>query len=97
MLTTHYNNAAAEVEILRGEMSRLVEENRQLRGSPSSAPTPSSRPASTTYQGDHYATPNRPELPPIRSLSNNVANGPDSMTGVQYDNPQSNGYRQERY
>lgn len=97
MLTSHYNSAAAEVEILRGEMSRLAEENRQLRGSPSSAPTPSSRPASTTYQGDHYASSNRPELPPIRSLSNNVANGPDSMTGVQYDNPQSNGYRQERY
>jgi hypothetical protein len=97
LLQNHYNSAAAENEILRREVHALRAENAQLRGSPSSAPTPASGPPSTTYQTERYANSNGPELPPIRSLSNNMPNGPDSMTGVQYETPQSNGYRQERF
>ncbi|RGP59320.1 hypothetical protein FLONG3_11225 [Fusarium longipes] len=97
LLQAHYNTAAAENELLRREIHALRVENTQLRGSPSSAPTPASGPPSATYQSERYASSNGPELPPIRSLSNNMPNGPDSMTGVQYDSPQTNGYRQERF
>ncbi|KAM0564004.1 hypothetical protein ACHAPJ_000212 [Fusarium lateritium] len=102
LLQSHYNTAAAENEMLRREIQGLRMEGAQLRGelnSSSSHPPPSSAPApqSGSYQPDPYANSNRPELPPIRSLSNSISNGPDSMTGVQYDSPRTNGYRPERY
>ncbi|KAJ4272193.1 hypothetical protein NW762_000904 [Fusarium torreyae] len=102
LLQSHYNTAAAENEMLRREIQGLRMEGAQLRGelnSSSSHPPPPSAPApqSGSYQSDPYANSNRPELPPIRSLSNSISNGPDSMTGVQYDSPRTNGYRPERY
>ncbi|KAF0636776.1 hypothetical protein FPSE5266_02604 [Fusarium pseudograminearum] len=97
LLQNHYNTVASEIDLLRRELHGLRVENTQLRGSPSSAPTPGSGPPSTTHQAERYASSNGPELPPIRSLSNSMPGGPDSMTGVQYDNPQTNGYRQERF
>lgn len=62
---------------------------------PASAPAPSTQGAS--YAPDPYANANRTELPPLRSISSSIPNGPDSMTGVQYDAPRVNGYRPERY
>ncbi|KAF4963168.1 hypothetical protein FSARC_8794 [Fusarium sarcochroum] len=102
LLQSHYNTAAAENEMLRREIQGLRMEGAQLRGelnSSTSHPPPASAPAppSGSYQSDPYANSNRPELPPIRSLSNSISNGPDSMTGVQYDSPRTNGYRPERY
>ncbi len=35
----------------------------------------------------------RPELPTLRALSGGLPNGPESMTGVQYEQPRPNGYR----
>ncbi|CAJ0546239.1 Ff.00g097120.m01.CDS01 [Fusarium sp. VM40] len=103
LLQSHYNTAAAENEMLRREIQGLRMEGAQMRGGsssshpapPSSAATPA--PQAGSYQQDHYANSNRPELPPIRSLSNGISNGPDSMTGVQYDSPRTNGYHPERY
>jgi hypothetical protein len=103
LLQSHYNTAAAENEMLRREIQGLRMEGAQMRGGSSSShpPPPSSAaapaPQAGSYQQDHYANSNRPELPPIRSLSNGISNGPDSMTGVQYDSPRTNGYHPERY
>ncbi|KAF4989377.1 hypothetical protein FDECE_14744 [Fusarium decemcellulare] len=104
VLQSHYNTAAAENEMLRRENQGLRMESAQLRGELNSSsghpPQPQPQPAapqSGPYPSDPYANSNRPELPPIRSLSNNLASGPESMTGVQYDTPRANGYRQERY
>jgi hypothetical protein len=103
LLQSHYNTAAAENEMLRREIQGLRMEGAQMRGGSSSShpPPPSSAaapaPQAGNYQQDHYANSSRPELPPIRSLSNGISNGPDSMTGVQYDSPRTNGYHAERY
>ncbi|KAM0343335.1 hypothetical protein ACHAPU_008656 [Fusarium lateritium] len=96
LLQSHYNTAAAENEMLRREVQGLRMGGASHPPPPSSAAT-TPAPQAGSYQPDHYASSNRPELPPIRSLSNGISNGPDSMTGVQYDNPRANGYRQERY
>ncbi len=41
---------------------------------------------------DPYARPApRPELPPLRALSGGLPNGPESMTGVQYEQPRLSG------
>ncbi|KAF5021174.1 hypothetical protein F66182_6796 [Fusarium sp. NRRL 66182] len=104
LLQSHYSTAAAENEMLRREIQGLRMEGAQLRGElnsssshapPSSGATPPSQ--SGSYQPDPYANSTRPELPPIRSLNNSISNGPDSMTGVQYDSPRANGYRPDRY
>ncbi|GAB0134586.1 hypothetical protein EsDP_00002951 [Epichloe bromicola] len=110
VLQAHYNTAASENEMLRRELQKMRMESAQLRGELSStghaqqgppapppaapAPAPSPQnPQTTTYGNDAYVSTNRTELPPLRSIHN----GPDSMTGVQYDAPRVNGYRQERY
>lgn len=87
---------------LRVDIQRLQNElhNMRLQQSPTGqapaqsqvAPAP---PPPAAYQTDPYA--NRRELPPIRGLNGAIPNGPDSMTGVQYDAPRMNGYRPERY
>ncbi|KAI5466717.1 hypothetical protein BGZ63DRAFT_430021 [Mariannaea sp. PMI_226] len=99
----NYNIAVGDIEMLRREMAGLKMELAQLRGELNSssahaqqAPPPAPQPQAQ-YGADPYANPPRPELPPIRSISNNITNGPDSMTGVQYETPRVNGYRQERY
>ncbi|KAF4978027.1 hypothetical protein FZEAL_5534 [Fusarium zealandicum] len=103
LLQSHYNTAAAENEMLRREIQGLRMEGAQMRGELNSSsahpppPPPAAPPQSGPYPSDPYASATRPELPPIRSLSNNISNPPDSMTGVQYDTPRANGYRQERY
>lgn len=111
LLQAHYNTAASENEMLRRELQKMRMESSQLRGDlsstghtqqgppapPPAAPAPAQPPQNsqptTTYGSDAYVSTNRTELPPLRSIHN----GPDSMTGVQYDAPRVNGYRQERY
>jgi len=97
---TNYTHAVGDNEMLRREVAGLRMEIAQLRGelgsSSGHAPPPPPPPASQPpgpYAADPYANPARPELPPIRSISNNMPNGPDSMMGVQYDAPRVNGYR----
>lgn len=80
-----------EVTGLRLDNSQLVGELNRQSAQP---PAPISQPA---YSSDPYANAPRTELPPLRSISNSIQNGPDSMTGVQYEAPRSNGYRPERY
>lgn len=56
-------------------------------------PLPPQASQQPSYPPGTYATSDRNELPPLRSIG-----GPESMTGVQYDAPGSaNGYRHERY
>ncbi|KAM0514592.1 hypothetical protein ACHAPE_006587 [Trichoderma viride] len=97
-LQNHYNATIAENDVLRREMSGLRGDNTQLlaelnrRSAPPPAPI-----VQPGYSSDHYASAPRTELPPLRSLNNGIQNGPDSMTGVQYEAPRSNGYRSEHY
>ncbi|KAK1671185.1 helix-loop-helix DNA-binding domain-containing protein [Colletotrichum godetiae] len=85
---------------LRVDIQRLQNElhNTRLQQSPTGQAPPQSQvppPQAVGYQADPYAA--RRELPPIRGLNGNMPNGPDSMTGVQYEAPRVNGYRPERY
>jgi hypothetical protein len=118
-LTTHYNQALAEIDMLRREVGARSD-NGPYRGEPhpahpaaaahvQSAPPPQPAqghpPPQPGAYADPYAPPSRTELPPLRSIGGGLPQGPapgppgapDSMTGVQYDGPRSNGYRPERY
>lgn len=100
LLQSHYNTAASENEMLRRELHAAKMELAQMRGeqpppppqSQSQAPPPPSQYPPEHYQGNSNGT----ELPPLRSISNGMSNGPDSMTGVQYDAPRANGYHPEQ-
>lgn len=98
-----YQSSNNEVEALRREMERLSMENTQLRNSTTAGPGPAiqSAPAqqatSDPYAQDPYGRASRPELPPLRALSSNLPNGPESMTGVQYEGPRPNGFRPDRF
>ncbi|KAI5861739.1 putative HLH transcription factor [Durotheca rogersii] len=105
-LHSHYHNTAQEAEGLRRELERVRVENAQLRGNMTSMqsgqgapsqPMPS-QPSGDPYGQDLYGrAPSRPELPPLRALSGNLPNAPDSMTGVQYDGQRPNGFRPDRF
>lgn len=77
----------------RRELAALRMENSQLRGELSavsanhSAHNPA--PAPSAFQNREQ----RPELPPLRSLSGDIPQAPESMTGVQYEQPRMAGYR----
>ncbi|KAF3055948.1 28 kDa ribonucleoprotein, chloroplastic [Daldinia childiae] len=104
-ITNHCQTAMQEAEMLRREIDRLRMENAQLRGSipipPGQGPPNTampSQPSADPYGQDLYGRAPRPELPPLRALSNNIPNNPDSMTGVQYDSQRPpNGYRQDSH
>ncbi|KAI0506125.1 hypothetical protein F5B22DRAFT_625302 [Xylaria bambusicola] len=102
-LSTHYQNTIAEADMLRREMERLRMENSQLRNSattgpgPGNQPTPAPQPPSESYAQDPYGRGPRPELPPLRALNNNMPNGPESMTGVQYEGQRPPSFRQDRF
>ncbi|OAQ96959.1 hypothetical protein LLEC1_05773 [Akanthomyces lecanii] len=101
LLQQHYNSAMSENEALRRELQGAKMELAQARGE-AGAPPPSQPQVHATpahpFPPEHYpASSNGTELPPLRSISNGMPNGPDSMTGVQYEAPRSNGYRNERY
>lgn len=93
----HCNSVNAENDMLRRELSNMRMETPHNNGAPAPAPAPAHATQAAPYHGDPYASSSRTELPPLRSISSNLANGPDSMAGVQYDTPRANGYRQERY
>lgn len=99
MLQSHYNTMLAENDMLRRELSGLRMENPHMMGDMNRQQAPPPGPAiqPPSYSSDPYASAPRTELPPLRSISNGIPNGPDSMTGVQYDAPRTNGYRPERY
>ncbi|VUC22423.1 unnamed protein product [Clonostachys rosea] len=103
-LQARCHSVMSENEMLRRELQSMRVGGGQYRPDtaqpqqmpPAAAPAqPSAQPP---YVGEHFAGANRTELPPLRSISNGVPNGPDSMTGVQYEAPTGvNGYRPERY
>lgn len=91
--------------MLRRELDRVRAENEQLRNNMAMPPAQSSANHAVPSQvgADRYAQdpygrpqPQRPELPPLRSLSGNLPNASDSMTGVQYEE-RANGFRQDRF
>jgi hypothetical protein len=90
MLRRELQAARMETAQFRGELNASNNPVQQAAPPP---PSQSAQPAAGSYGSDPYANTNRTELPPLRSIHN----GPDSMTGVQYDAPRVNGYRQERY
>ncbi|KAH8167228.1 hypothetical protein CIB48_g1043 [Xylaria polymorpha] len=102
-LSAHCQNSIAEAELLRREMERLRMENNQLRNSATTGPgpvnqsAPAQQPTTDPYTQDPYGRASRPELPPLRALSGNLPNGPESMTGVQYEGQRTNGFRSDRF
>lgn len=89
-----------ENEMLRRELQAVGQYRGDAAAPPQQAPAPPpGQPPQGSYPPDqHYAPSNRTELPPLRSISNSIPAGPESMTGVQYEtNGGANGYRQDRY
>ncbi|OAA64893.1 Helix-loop-helix DNA-binding protein [Cordyceps fumosorosea ARSEF 2679] len=99
VLQSHYNTAVSDNELLRRELQAVKMELSQVRGD---HPPPASQAQTNAAPGHPFPPEQYPsssggtELPPLRSINNGMSNGPDSMTGVQYDGPRTNGYR-ERY
>lgn len=81
------------MEMQRREIAALRMEISQLRGELNAvsanhtAHNPA--PAASAFQSRDQ----RPELPPLRSLSGEIPQAPDSMTGVQYEQPRMASYR----
>ncbi|KAM3562627.1 hypothetical protein ARSEF4850_002688 [Beauveria asiatica] len=106
ILQSHYNSAVSDNELLRRELQNVKMdlqnikiELAQARGDAHAPPSQSQSHTTPTHafpQEPYSSASNGAELPPLRSISNSMPNGPDSMTGVQYDGPRTNGYR-ERY
>lgn len=98
-LQQHLHNATAENDMLRREL-QAVQGSRMSDMGPStphanqSGPSGPSQPPAQQgpYSSEQYGG-SRTELPPLRSISTSIPNGPDSMTGVQYEPPRVNGYR----
>lgn len=84
-----------DVEMMRREIASVRMENSQLRGELSAV--------SNQGPGNHNSVPSmasysskdpaRPELPPLRSLSGEISTAPESMAGVQYEQPRMSAYR----
>lgn len=97
-LQQHLHNATAENDMLRRELqamqgSRLGEMGASTpHASQHGPPGPSQPQTQPSYSAEQYSS-SRTELPPLRSISTSIPNGPDSMTGVQYEAPRPNGYR----
>ncbi|KAI1075807.1 putative HLH transcription factor [Whalleya microplaca] len=107
-LSNHYHNNIQETELLRRELERMRMENAQLRSAipggvappqgSASQPVPAQLGADPyPHPQDPYSRAQRPELPPLRNLSSSHPNGPESMTGVQYEGQRPNGYGSERF
>ncbi|PHH67490.1 hypothetical protein CDD82_1427 [Ophiocordyceps australis] len=96
LLQAHYNNALNEIELLRRQIhASRVDGVHATAHSQQGPPPPGSQAGAFTT--DPYVNGSRTELPPLRSISGSIPNGPDSMTGVQYEAPRVNGWRSERY
>lgn len=98
----HQNNSSLhqELDAMRRDVMALRGENTQLRNELATVSNAhhgaSSMPSlSSQTGGDGYGRPPslRQELPPLRSLGNGIPGPPDTMTGVQYEQPRANGYR----
>lgn len=92
-------NLMNELESLRRENHALLHQLKQ--GGPPPPPLqqapPGPPPPAVGAYGAHDPYVHRTELPPLRTLNGGAPGAPDSMTGVQYDPPRANGYRQDRY
>ncbi|KFA64184.1 hypothetical protein S40285_00887 [Stachybotrys chlorohalonatus IBT 40285] len=99
-LQSHYNaalqendNLRREIHSLRGDLGQSAA-HQSHQGPP---PAPGAQGPAGPFSSEHYAPSNRTELPPLRAISSGIPNGPESMTGVQYEAPRLGGYRPERY
>ncbi|KAF3769222.1 hypothetical protein M406DRAFT_337480 [Cryphonectria parasitica EP155] len=96
-LQQQHHSVVSDLEMQRRELAALRMENSQLRGELTAV--------STNHAGANHNTAapaagfqardtQRPELPPLRSLSGDIPTVPESMTGVQYsEQPRMSGYR----
>ena len=95
-MSQHCASCQNETDMLRREIQAIRMENQQLRSDLSSVsanPAAGHQPPPQSL-ADPYARPApRPELPPLRALSGGLPNGPESMTGVQYDPPRPTDFR----
>ncbi|KAL0936459.1 Protein esc1 [Colletotrichum truncatum] len=91
------HNLRVDIQRLQNELHNLrLQQPPTAQGPPQTQQVAPPPPPQASYQTNPYA--NRRELPPIRGLNGAIPNGPDSMTGVQYEAPRINGYRPaERY
>ncbi|EFQ28909.1 helix-loop-helix DNA-binding domain-containing protein [Colletotrichum graminicola M1.001] len=89
------HNLRVDIQRMQNELHSLRLQQSPTGQAPAQSQAAPPPPPSAAYQTDPYAS--RRELPPIRGLNGNMPNGPDSMTGVQYEAPRVNGYRAERY
>jgi hypothetical protein len=87
-----------EADHLRRELQTIRMENQQLRGDLITGQQQQRMSSQSSMAPDTYVAPDqfrpapsRPELPPLRSLQNGGPGGPnpDTMTGVQYDQPRA--------
>ncbi|TDZ53538.1 RNA-binding protein CP31B [Colletotrichum trifolii] len=85
------HNLRVDIQRLQNELHNARSQQSTTGQAPPQAQVAPPPPPQAAYQLDPYA--NRRELPPIRGLNGSMANGPDSMTGVQYEAPRMNGYR----
>ncbi|KAK2043005.1 hypothetical protein LZ31DRAFT_595998 [Colletotrichum somersetense] len=84
------HNLRVDIQRMQNELHSMrlqLSPTGQAPAQSQAAPPP---PPAAGYQTDPYAS--RRELPPIRGLNGNIPNGPDSMTGVQYEAPRVNGH-----
>ncbi|KAL1862879.1 hypothetical protein VTK73DRAFT_6589 [Phialemonium thermophilum] len=108
MLQSHCTTMQETMAMLRQENNSLRMENQQLRAELANAMSQKQQQQGQPQQqgpGQHMADPfttdqfgraqSRPELPPLRSLQAGAppTTGPDSMPGLQYEQPRPNGYR----
>lgn len=96
-LQAHYTTVQNENDMLRRELQQLRLENSQLRSDGMAGRPAPAQTLTDSFTADQYGRqPPRPELPPLRSLSGPITTAPpapESMTGVQYEQPRVNGYR----
>lgn len=84
-----------DVEMMRREVASVRMENSQLRGELSAVSNqgPGNHNSAPSMGSYSSKDPSRPELPPLRSLSGEISTAPESMAGVQYEQPRMNAYR----
>jgi hypothetical protein len=101
VLQSRCNSLMSENEIMRRELqsARMDDPRYRSESTPQAQHQHQSSPARQQHQAPagqgapqgpyssgHYSNSSRTELPPLRAI-NNMHNGPESMTGVQYEAP----------
>lgn len=96
-LQQQHHSVVTDMEMQRREVAALRMENSQLRGeltAVSAGHAASSHSSAAPAAQFQARDAQRPELPPLRSLSGEIPQVPESMTGVQYSEPpRMGGYR----